>query len=233
MNNAIKVLRTRKKWSMQRLADAVGTTKSQIYKLEAGDRRLTAEWMTKIASALGCEMSELLVSAAEDSKGLVVVDVVEEVDSAIGGWVQPLEQDASYQLRMKMTSNSLSSPLYAVQMKGSHHREFSDGTELVFAGVTQETVLENGKYVLVEEKVDGRTLRYMGRLEVGPSIVCIRFDADHPRHHQTIVYQQLQQQRAWLEDGGRDALSAELPQVSAESEGRRIVGVLVKSIRNE
>jgi transcriptional regulator with XRE-family HTH domain len=46
--------------TQQELADALDTGKTQIYKLEAGARRLTVEWMTRIGRALGCPPEALL-----------------------------------------------------------------------------------------------------------------------------------------------------------------------------
>lgn len=51
-HNQIKELRKRNKLTMQALADKVGTTASQINKLEKGERRLTADWMYRLANAL-------------------------------------------------------------------------------------------------------------------------------------------------------------------------------------
>ena len=56
----IKEWRTRRGWSLQQLAEAADTTKSQIDKLEKGDRRLTVDWMVRLARPLGCEPRDLL-----------------------------------------------------------------------------------------------------------------------------------------------------------------------------
>jgi transcriptional regulator with XRE-family HTH domain len=50
-HNRIKELRKKNKLTMQALADKVGTTASQINKLEKGERRLTADWMYRLADA--------------------------------------------------------------------------------------------------------------------------------------------------------------------------------------
>lgn len=52
MKNRIKEFRTEQSLTMQALAERVGTTASQINKLEKGERRLTADWMYRIADAL-------------------------------------------------------------------------------------------------------------------------------------------------------------------------------------
>ena len=61
--NSIKVWRLAKGWSLQQLADACGTNKSQINKLEKGERRLTVDWMVRLAKPLGRTPQELLPEA--------------------------------------------------------------------------------------------------------------------------------------------------------------------------
>ena len=48
---------------MAELAQRAGTSSSQINKLEKGQVRLTAEWMTRLAAALGCRTIDLLPDA--------------------------------------------------------------------------------------------------------------------------------------------------------------------------
>lgn len=60
MDNKIRAWRSLKGWSMQQLADACGTSRAQIDKLERGERRLTVDWMVRLAKPLGCRPAELL-----------------------------------------------------------------------------------------------------------------------------------------------------------------------------
>lgn len=59
MNN-IRKIRTEKGISAQQLADRVGTSPTQIRRLEIGTRRLTTDWMTRIADAIGCSAIDLM-----------------------------------------------------------------------------------------------------------------------------------------------------------------------------
>lgn len=58
--NRIKEFRESKKLSMADLANAIGTTPSQINKLEKGQRKLTDLWLGKLTAALDCSADELL-----------------------------------------------------------------------------------------------------------------------------------------------------------------------------
>ncbi len=58
--NRIREWRHQRGWSQQQLAEGSGTTKAQINKLETGHRRLTVDWLTRLASALGVSPTDLL-----------------------------------------------------------------------------------------------------------------------------------------------------------------------------
>lgn len=53
---SIAQLRKSKKFSQQKLADAIGSTQSNIARIEAGRQNLTIETLSKIANALGKEL---------------------------------------------------------------------------------------------------------------------------------------------------------------------------------
>lgn len=60
MENRIRELRQAKGLTIKRLAELVRTSNQQISHLEKGHRRLTLEWMARIADALACHPSDLL-----------------------------------------------------------------------------------------------------------------------------------------------------------------------------
>jgi transcriptional regulator with XRE-family HTH domain len=60
MQNRIGLLRRERGVSLTDLAKAAGTTKAQVQKLERGDRRLSLDWMDRIARALNVKVSDLL-----------------------------------------------------------------------------------------------------------------------------------------------------------------------------
>ena len=62
--NRIREWRVLREMSHEKLAEKVGTSRGQIFNLEKGERRLTQEWMERIAAQLRCEPSDLLTSSA-------------------------------------------------------------------------------------------------------------------------------------------------------------------------
>jgi len=70
MQNRIGVVRRAKGMSQTELAEAVGTTRAQIYRLEKGKRGLSLDWMTRVARALDVKVADLLPTEEGDSAGL-------------------------------------------------------------------------------------------------------------------------------------------------------------------
>lgn len=62
--NRIQQLREERGISQAALAKMVGTSQPQIQRLENGERRLTEDWMKRIAAALDVEPADLLAVAA-------------------------------------------------------------------------------------------------------------------------------------------------------------------------
>ncbi len=61
MANRLRELRKAQGLTMEALAGRTNTTASQINKLEKGDRRLTDEWMHRLAQALDCNAADLII----------------------------------------------------------------------------------------------------------------------------------------------------------------------------
>lgn len=60
MQNKLRVLRLAKGLTLEQLAEAAGTSHQQVLRLEKGERRLTVDWMVRLAQPLGVEPKDLL-----------------------------------------------------------------------------------------------------------------------------------------------------------------------------
>lgn len=60
MKNRIRELRKARGLTLEQVARQANTTNQQIHRLETGQRRLTAEWMERIAAAFGVRPADLL-----------------------------------------------------------------------------------------------------------------------------------------------------------------------------
>jgi transcriptional regulator with XRE-family HTH domain len=63
--NRIRELRHARRMSLVETARLAGTTVQQLSRLELGERRLTIDWMDRIAAALGVSPAELLPEAGK------------------------------------------------------------------------------------------------------------------------------------------------------------------------
>lgn len=71
MRNRIAELRQARDWSQEHLAKLVGTTNQQIGRLESGARRLTVDWMERVAQAFGVNPADLLAPSGQRTIPLV------------------------------------------------------------------------------------------------------------------------------------------------------------------
>ncbi|MCP4539688.1 MAG: helix-turn-helix domain-containing protein [Chloroflexi bacterium] len=62
-SNRIREIRKQRDLTLEQVADLASTSHQQIQRLESGERRLTVEWMERVASALRCNPAELLTSS--------------------------------------------------------------------------------------------------------------------------------------------------------------------------
>ena len=60
VKNRIAILRKERGLTLAAVAAAAGTTKAQIQKLERGERRLSLDWMERVAGAMGVKITDLL-----------------------------------------------------------------------------------------------------------------------------------------------------------------------------
>ena len=89
MVNRIRELRKARGWTQEVLADRVGTTQQQLGRLEKETRRLTRDWMEKIAIALDVRPNELFTD--DDILADVSTSDLSTVsDETVGGIAQAL-----------------------------------------------------------------------------------------------------------------------------------------------
>lgn len=67
--NRLREIRTGKKITQEQLAERAGTSRQQIIRLENGTRKLTEEWIERLAAALGVQPYEIITSPSDMPKG--------------------------------------------------------------------------------------------------------------------------------------------------------------------
>lgn len=86
MSNFIKVIRKNRGWTQEELGQRVNTTSQQIGNLESGKRRLTQDWIRKLADALEChplDITEGPPDTAEEKKRVIFDEMNGLSDTAI------------------------------------------------------------------------------------------------------------------------------------------------------
>lgn len=71
MSNKIRKIREELGLTLEQVAEISGTSAQQIARLEVGDRRLTDDWMRRIAPALGVPPAALLADLAPNIPSVV------------------------------------------------------------------------------------------------------------------------------------------------------------------
>ena len=93
MANRIKEWRKKAGVSQQKLADLAGTGRSQIVKLERGERRLTYLWMQRLAAHLDCRPIDLAETTLVPVVGYIGLgeDIYYFDDNETGGGLDEVE----------------------------------------------------------------------------------------------------------------------------------------------
>ncbi len=131
--NRIKQIRTRLGMSQAALAEKADTSAAQIQRLESGERRLTEEWMRRIAEALSVRPADLLAIAT-------IADFSDELEPYTWG-ASAIEQSLT---TLKLKPYKIVSD--SVELAG-----YGDGA-IVLVTTNQEALkqLETGDIVVVE-----------------------------------------------------------------------------------
>ena len=86
--NKLKEIRKAKGRTLKHVAEAAGTSIQQVQRLENSERRLTTEWIERLASALDCSPSDIVPSLRDGSldewnqKQMAFLKELEEKDRA-------------------------------------------------------------------------------------------------------------------------------------------------------
>jgi transcriptional regulator with XRE-family HTH domain len=142
MINRIREFREAKEWSQQRLADLVGTSQTQIDRLEKNQRRVSDYWLEKLSKALNCSPIDLISKAA---KNVPVVGYV-----GAGALVLPVDDHAQ-----GMGLDEVPSPVGI---------DDPDIVALRVRGDSQMPMLEDGWLIFYKRSYDGVSHDCIGRL---------------------------------------------------------------------
>ncbi len=155
--NRIKELRKLASMSQGDVAALVGTTTTQISRLEQGHRQLTQKWMDRIAPALGCKPADLLLDGGGGSnvspgpETIHYLPLISWVQAGAWAEVQDPYEPGDYE-RLVPVTRRYSNRAYALKIKGdsmqaSDGDSFPDGS-IICVEPNQDA--RNGSYVVMK-----------------------------------------------------------------------------------
>jgi repressor LexA len=158
MPNNIRELRNKKGLTMRELADRMGIHHTTIAKLERSERRLSMDWVEKIAKALEVSINELIGT----TKGLPSIRTVPLVGKIpAGGWREAISEPMG-----EVPAPAGGPNAFALEPDGdSMNRVFAPGSYVIID--PDEITLYDGKVYAVSNGEGDATLK--------------RFRSDPPR----------------------------------------------------
>lgn len=124
MENRIREFRKNRGLTLEQLAEKVGTTFAQIQKLEKGERRLTHEWMQRIAKALGCQPQDLIA----ENTNIINVPVGGKV--AGGKWIEAVNDNSEKTIPFRYSKKN--ADLIALEVEGQSMNKYApDGHYII------------------------------------------------------------------------------------------------------
>lgn len=153
--NRIRELRRAKGLSLKQLAELAGTTHQTVQRLETGERRLSQQWMERLASALGIKPADLLPRAqtveVEDFE-FTRLRIFGEIQA--GKWRRSLEISEGEWQEMHVPRLDKDSDCFGVIVRGnSMNQVYPDGTILICVPIEEyDHVLAQGSNVIIERR---------------------------------------------------------------------------------
>ena len=191
MENRLRAARTARRLTQRQLAARVGTTLQQISRLERGERRLTLDWVRRMAVALDCSEMELLGAGTTPAapimvRGAVVADLWHDAPE----W--PAEQ--WYPVPVPEDRRFADAARFGLLVRGNAmNRRYPDGSILICIALDQlVSPPASGQRVICHRRraaddrieVAARELRYHdGR-------TWLWFDSTAPEYQQSIPMEQ-------------------------------------------
>ncbi|WP_417449580.1 XRE family transcriptional regulator [Kordiimonas sp.] len=158
MENRLKEIRERKGLSQTELADAIGTTQGQIYKLESGSVRLSDVWLERLAPVLGVPQGALLSDGAgfetlrTSIREIPVIDYVQA-----GGYVSSANPYPKGEGMETILFDYKHNKIFGLRVQGnSMDRVFKEGTTLIVDYT--DTDLHDRKYYVISNG-DGTSVK--------------------------------------------------------------------------
>lgn len=200
MSKHLLEARLKKGLSQRALARLVGTSQSQINKLELGERKLTKEWAERIAPFVGCTAKEILFGIADAETTHATIDgavrpTIKSVPVigtvAAGQW---MEQDATADVAVDDIPYipgryaAIEQRAYRVVGPSMNKLKIADGEYVICVPYWQaRAVLTDGDIVVIERRRGQLTERTVKQLAITADSIELWPRSTDPRFQVPIV----------------------------------------------
>ena len=191
MENRLRAARTARRLTQRQLAARVGTTLQQISRLERGERRLTLDWVHRLATALDCPELELLGGGVTPTAPIMVRGAVE----ADAWHAQPeWPGDRWYPVPVPADRRFAEVARFGLVVRGgAMNRRYPDGSILICVGLERlASPPAPGHRVICHRRrpADGRLEVTARDLRHHDGRTWLWFDSTAPEHQQPIPLDQ-------------------------------------------
>lgn len=171
MANNLRALRESRSWSQDHAAQALGTTRNQYAKLEAGSRRLSDVWIARAAAAFGVDAGDVVT----DRRGTV------PVVGYVGAGSEAHYGESQGQLGDAPAPDNATTSTVAVEVRGDSLGAFFDGWLAFYDDVRSPLTDDLLGRLCVVGLEDGRVLvKRVTRSRVDPGLVDLQGQFGEP-----------------------------------------------------
>lgn len=169
--NRIRELAKRHNLTYADIAEQLGTSETQIGRLASGGRKLTQEWMNRLAPVLKCEPAEIMQKPV--AEGLRNVPVTGRVEAGIWAESHGLPEDDHYTVMVPDDPAFRSLTLYAREINGeSMNKLYPHRSVIVLSNMLQRPgeILPGKRYHVRVTRLDGtveETIKTLSRGQNG------------------------------------------------------------------
>ncbi len=190
MENQLRIARKARRLTQQQLAERADTTLQQISRLERGERRMTLDWVRRLARAMGCTEAEVLGAALSTVEPVTVRGAAEA-----GVWRTEADWPAEerYPASVPEDPRYAGVPRFGLEVRGTAlNRRYPEGSILICVAIGDlDTAPESGKRVICHRRdgqghveVTARLLRHEDGERDGQAWLWL--DSHDPQHQQPI-----------------------------------------------
>lgn len=169
---------------------------------------------------------------------MAMANVAFTVDSGSHGMLEEIDGQYELLFRPKRKSDCKNKEYLGVKVEGNSFVGYPDGSELIFEKTNDDSEIENGRLVICEIEENGNIMRFVGKVNYHPTLTTIEYSSKEGQNFRIPYWQQVdlaqnslsQNINSFATSPTKNKHQASVP---ANIDNKKILGVLVKSVKNE